>query len=80
MSLAEKLEELLGAGYSQDDLFGLVIPLLMQGKVRINRGEKSERLELENEAKFPRTEAVRIFEDFVSARPVAVTAPAAATT
>lgn len=69
MTLSEKLEELFGAGYEQDEVYGLAIPLLMQGKVRIDLEERSERLEVESqELKFPRSEAVRIFEDFVSAR------------
>ena len=30
-TLSEKLDELFGAGYERDDIYGLVIPLLMQG-------------------------------------------------
>jgi len=69
VTLSEKLEALFLAGYERDEVYGLAIPLLMQGKVRIDLEERSERLEVESQdLKFPRSEAVRIFEDFVSAR------------
>lgn len=69
VTLSEKLDELFDAGYERDDVYGLVIPLLMQGKVRIDLEERSERLEVEEQdLKFPRSDAVKIFEDFLSAR------------
>jgi len=67
VTLAGKLSELLAAGYQHDDIYGFVIPLLMQGKVRIDLEDRSERLEMEDQSqRLPRTEAVRAFEDFVS--------------
>ncbi|MEX1119942.1 MAG: hypothetical protein WEB60_14235, partial [Terrimicrobiaceae bacterium] len=38
VQLSSKLDELFEAGYERDDIFGIVIPLLMQGKIRVNRG------------------------------------------
>ncbi len=68
VTLADKLRELLTAGYQHDDIYGFVIPLLMQGKVRIDLEDRSERLEMEDEAqRMPRSEAVRAFEDYVAA-------------
>ena len=70
VTLAEKLRELLEAGYAHDDIYGFVIPLLMQGKVRIDLEGRSERLEMEDAShKLPRTEAVRFFEDYLAAQP-----------
>ncbi|TSA30782.1 MAG: hypothetical protein D4R65_12555 [Verrucomicrobiaceae bacterium] len=69
VTLAGKLDELFKAGYEQDEIYGLVIPLLMQGKVRIDLEERSERLELEDQdLRFPRSEAVKVFEDFRAVR------------
>lgn len=69
MTLAGKLGELFHAGYEQDEIYGLVIPLLMQGKVRIDLEERSERLELDDpDMKLPRSEAVKVFEGFLSDR------------
>lgn len=69
VTLAGKLDELFKAGYEQDEIYGLVIPLLMQGKVRIDLEKRSERLELdEPDMKLPRSEAVKVFEDFLTAR------------
>ncbi|MFA7344982.1 MAG: hypothetical protein WC003_11810 [Terrimicrobiaceae bacterium] len=66
VTLSGKLDELFGAGYVRDDIYGLVIPLLMQGKVRIDIDDRSERLELENQAqKLPRSHAVQVFEDYL---------------
>ena len=66
ITLSDKLSELFGAGYARDDIYGLVIPLLMQGKVRIDIGERSERLEMEDQTqKLPRSTAVQVFEDFL---------------
>ena len=66
LSLTEKLTELFGAGYVRDDIYGLVIPLLMQGKVRIDLDDRSERLELDDQTqKFQRTNAVQVFEDYL---------------
>lgn len=72
VTLAEKLGELLTAGYQHDDIYGFVIPLLMQGKVRIDLEDRSERLEMEDQAqRLPRSEAVRAFEEYVSAHALA---------
>ena len=65
-TLSSKLSELFGAGYVRDDIYGLVIPLLMQGKVRIDLDGRSERLEMEDQCqKLPRSSAVQVFEDFL---------------
>lgn len=72
VTLADKLQELLRAGYAHDDMYGFVIPLLMQGKVRIDLEGRSERLEIEDPGqKLPRTEAVRVFEEYLAAHPTA---------
>ncbi|MEI8313536.1 MAG: hypothetical protein WCH98_22535 [Verrucomicrobiota bacterium] len=66
ITLSDKLSELFGAGYARDDIYGLVIPLLMQGKVRIDLDDRSERLELADQnQKLPRSSAVQVFEDFL---------------
>jgi len=68
LTLSAKLTELFDAGYLRDDIYGLVIPLLMQGKVRIDLEERSERLEIEDHAqRFQRTNAVQIFEEYLGA-------------
>ena len=65
-TLSSKLSELFGAGYVRDDIYGLAIPLLMQGKVRIDIGDRSERLELADQTQtLPRSNAVQAFEDFL---------------
>ena len=65
-TLSAKLNELFDAGYIRDDIYGLVIPLLMQGKVRIDIDDRSERLEMEDQnQKLPRSNAVQVFEDFL---------------
>lgn len=67
-TLSAKLNELFQAGYIKDDIYGLVIPLLMQGKVRIDIADRSERLEMEDQSqKLPRSSAVQVFEDFLLA-------------
>ncbi|MEI6071269.1 MAG: hypothetical protein WCS31_05725 [Verrucomicrobiae bacterium] len=69
-TLSEKLDELFGAGYERDDIYGLVIPLLMQGKVRIDLDGRSERLEMvDAEQRFPRSNAVEVFDNYFAARP-----------
>ena len=69
ISLSEKLNELFAAGYERDDIYGLVIPLLMQGKVRIDREAGSERLEMEDAAnRFPRSNAVQVFDSYFATR------------
>lgn len=69
VTLTNKLNDLFGAGYIQDDIYGLVIPLLMQGKVRIDLDDRSERLELEDHnLRFQRTNAIQVFEDYLLAR------------
>ena len=66
ITLSSKLSELFGAGYVRDDIYGLVIPLLMQGKVRIDLDDRSERLEMEDQnQRLPRSSAVQVFEDFL---------------
>ncbi|MEI6278528.1 MAG: hypothetical protein WCQ16_03965 [Verrucomicrobiae bacterium] len=70
VTLSEKLDELFDAGYERDDIYGLVIPLLMQGKVRIDFDERSERLEMEDAAqRLPRSNAVEVFDSYFAARP-----------
>ena len=67
-TLSNKLNELFGAGYIRDDIYGLVIPLLMQGKVRIDLDGRSERLEMEDQTqRLPRSAAVQVFEDYLLA-------------
>lgn len=67
VTLAGKLSELFAAGYQHDDIYGFVIPLLMQGKVRIDLEDRSERLEMEDQSqRMPRSGAVRAFEDLVA--------------
>ena len=77
-TLSAKLNELFQAGYVRDDIYGLAIPLLMQGKVRIDIGDRSERLEMEDQSqKLPRSTAVQVFEDFLLVhRPEKVPGPA----
>ena len=66
ITLSSKLSELFDAGYVRDDIYGLVIPLLMQGKVRIDLADRSERLEMEDQnQRLPRSSAVQVFEDFL---------------
>lgn len=68
-TLTAKLNELCDLGYEHDDIYGLVIPLLIQGKVRVELEGRSERLEMEDSGqRLPRTEAMRIFEDFIARR------------
>ena len=65
-TLSAKLNELFDAGHLKDDIYGLVIPLLMQGKVRIDIDDRSERLEMEDQSgRLPRSSAVQVFEDFL---------------
>jgi len=67
--LSAKLNELFNSGYGKDDIFGIVIPLLMQGKIRINLGKESERLELEDkELRLQRSAAVQVFETYLEKR------------
>jgi hypothetical protein len=67
--LTAKLDELFNSGYGRDDIFGIVIPLLMQGKIRVNLGKESERLELEDkDMKLQRSAAVQIFENYLERR------------
>lgn len=66
LSLSAKLSELFEAGYVKDDIYGLVIPLLMQGKVRIDLEACSERLEMEDQnQRLPRSNAIQVFEDYL---------------
>lgn len=70
LSLSEKLHELFGAGHEKDDIYGLVIPLLMQGKVRIDLEDRSERLEMDDQTQhMQRTNAVQVFEDYLMTYP-----------
>lgn len=67
VTLSAKLDELFGAGYVRDDIYGLVIPLLMQGKVRIDLADRSERLEMEDQSqRLQRSHAIQVFEDYLS--------------
>lgn len=80
--LSAKLEDLFASGYERDDIYGLVIPLLMQGKVRLDLDNRFERLEMEDQSqRFQRSNAIQVFEDYlnayhpaqpVAAQPVAV--------
>lgn len=73
VTLSVKLTELFGAGYVRDDIYGLVIPLLMQGKVRIDLDGRSERLELEDQSqKLQRSSAIQVFEDYLTVYPPAI--------
>ncbi len=66
LTLSAKLDELFDAGYVRDDIYGLVIPLLMQGKVRIDLEDRSERLEMEDQSqRLQRSNAVQTFEDYL---------------
>ncbi len=66
--LSAKLNQLFADGYAQDDIYGLVIPLLMQGKVHIDMDDRSERLEVADQShRFQRSQAVQVFEDYLSA-------------
>jgi len=66
ITLSDKLSELFNAGYIRDDIYGLVIPLLMQGKVRIDLDDRSERLEMEDQSqKLQRSGAIQVFEDYL---------------
>ena len=65
VALGSRLRELLELGYGSDDLYGIVIPLLMQGKVRIDHPDRSERLELQDSGgKMARSTAIQHFEEF----------------
>ncbi len=67
--LSAKLNELFDSGYGKDDIFGIVIPLLMQGKIRVNRGNETERLEIEDQdLRLQRTAAIQIFENYLQTR------------
>ncbi len=69
LTLAEKLDELFDDGYGSDDIFGVVVPLLMQGKVRIDIGDESHRLEIKDKSMIcQRSLAIQIFEDYLAAR------------
>lgn len=69
--LSAKLSELFTAGYERDEIFGIVIPLLMQGKIRINRGNDTERLEIEDkDLRLQRTAAIQIFENYLLTRDI----------
>jgi hypothetical protein len=69
LTLSDKLNELFEHGYSRDDIFGVAIPLLMQGKIRIEIGDLSERLEMEDKSMIcQRSTAVQVFEDYLAAR------------
>lgn len=66
VTLSEKLREFFAAGYERDEIYGVVIPLLMQGKVRVDLEGRSERLELEDPGQIlQRSGAIQAFEDFV---------------
>jgi hypothetical protein len=69
LSLREKLDRLFDAGLEADDAYAVAIPLLMQGKVRLDIGERSERIELDDPGqRQTRPNAVRIFESYLALR------------
>jgi hypothetical protein len=69
LTLRQKLDRLFDQGFVQDDLFAMVVPLLMQGKVRLDIGNDSERLELEDQTlRQTRPHAIAVFEDYLGAR------------
>jgi len=75
VSIRAKLDALLAEDIPHDDIYGLVIPLLIQGKVRLESGQHSERLELADPShRQVRSEAVRIFEEYLVARGIDNTA------
>lgn len=68
LTLTEKLNELFGKSYQKDDIYGMIIPLLMQGKVRVDLDDQSERLELEDQThRQTRSEAIHVFEQYLQA-------------
>lgn len=70
ISLATKMDVLLSQGYEMDDLLGLAIPLLMEGKVRMDLDDGgSERMEMDSELlRFPRPAATAIFEEYAASK------------
>jgi len=69
VSVSAMLDALIAEAIPHDDIYGAVIPLLIQGKVRLESGAHSERLELADPShRQARSEAVRIFEEYLVAR------------
>ena len=68
-----------GILHFRDDIYGLVIPLLMQGKVRIDLDGRSERLEMEDQSqRLQRSNAIQVFEEYLLVhRPEKPAAPSA---
>lgn len=65
LTLREKFDQLLAQGFERDDLFAIAIPLLMQGKVRLDVGDLSERIELDDPSlRQTRPNAIRVFEQY----------------
>ncbi len=76
MMLSVKLDELFKEGYGRDEVFGIAIPLLMQGKIRVNRGNDTERLEIEDkDLRLQRTAAIQVFENYLLSRELESTVP-----
>lgn len=75
--LAARMDALLASGYELDDLLGLVVPLLMEGKVRLDLdGGGTERMELDSQTlRLPRPAAIAIFEQYAAERKDAPQAP-----
>ena len=75
VSVSSILDALVAEDIPHDDIYGVVIPLLIQGKVRMECGQHSERLELADAShRQVRSEAVRIFEEYLVARGISSTA------
>ena len=69
VTLAQKIDDFAAEKISHDEIYGFVIPLLMQGKVRLDFENHSERLEMvDSSLRQTRTEAVRIFNHFFISR------------
>ena len=67
ISLASRLDALIAAGYELDDLLGLTVPLLMEGKVRLDLdGGGMERMEMVSQLRLTRPAAIAIFEKYAS--------------
>ena len=68
LSLASRMDSLLSAGYEMDDVLGLIVPLLLEGKVRLDLdGGGSERMEMASEwLRIPRPAALAIFEEYAT--------------
>ena len=67
ISLQARMDSLLASGYELDDLLGLTVPLLMEGKVRLDLdGGGMERMEMVSQLRLARPAAIAIFEKYAS--------------